>query len=142
MKWPATFEARLDSWNQLRTQVADQPVESALETINSWWFQSPWTAYHLHWDDQITWPDPWQLLSDNMYCEVARGLGILYTITCLNRGDIDSAELVLTNDGRNLVLVDKSKYILNWDRTVVLNTSSEIEVKKSLHQSQITQQYK
>lgn len=142
MKWPATFEARLDSWNQLRTQVADQPVESALETINSWWFQSPWTAYHLHWDDQITWPDPWQLLSDNMYCEVARGLGILYTITCLNRGDMDSAELVLTNDDRNLVLLDKSKYILNWDRTVVLNTSSEIEVKKSLHQSQITQQYK
>jgi hypothetical protein len=142
LKWPATFEARLDSWNQLRTQVADQPVESALETINSWWFQSPWTAYHLHWDDQITWPDPWQLLSDNMYCEVARGLGILYTITCLNRGDMDSAELVLTNDDRNLVLLDKSKYILNWDRTVVLNTSSEIEVKKSLHQSQITQQYK
>ena len=142
MKWPATFEARLDSWNQLRTQVADQPVESALETINSWWFQSPWTAYHLHWDDQITWPDPWQLLSDNMYCEVARGLGILYTITCLDRGDMDSAELVLTNDDRNLVLLDKSKYILNWDRTVVLNTSSEIEFKKSLHQSQITQQYK
>ena len=142
MKWPATFEARLDSWNQLRTQVADQPVESALETINSWWFQSPWTAYHLHWDDQNSWPDPWQLLNDNMYCEVARGLGILYTITCLNRGDMDSAELVLTNDDRNLVLLDKSKYILNWDRTVVLNTSSEIEVKKSLHQSQITQQYK
>lgn len=142
MKWPATFEARLDNWNQLRTQVADQPVESALETINSWWFQSPWTAYHLHWDDQNTWPDPWQLLSDNMYCEVARGLGILYTITCLNRGDMDSAQLVLTNDDRNLVLLDKSKYILNWDRTVVLNTSSEIEVKKSLHQSQITQQYK
>jgi hypothetical protein len=142
LKWPATFEARLDSWNQLRTQVAGQPVELALETINSWWFQSPWTAYHLHWDDQITWPDPWQLLSDNMYCEVARGLGILYTITCLNRGDMDSAELVLTNDDRNLVLLDKSKYILNWDRTVVLNTSSEIEVKKSLHQSQITQQYK
>jgi hypothetical protein len=142
LKWPATFEARLDSWNQLRTQVADQPVESALETINSWWFQSPWTAYHLHWDDQITWPDPWQLLSDNMYCEVARGLGILYTITCLNRGDMDSAELVLTNDDRNLVLLDKSKYILNWDQTVVLNTSSKIEFKKSLRQSQITQQYK
>jgi hypothetical protein len=142
LKWPATFEARLDSWNQLRTQVADQPVESALETINSWWFRSPWTAYHLHWDDQITWPDPWQLLSDNMYCEVARGLGILYTITCLNRGDMDSAELVLTNDDRNLVLLDKSKYILNWDQTVVLNTSSKIEFKKSLRQSQITQQYK
>jgi hypothetical protein len=142
LKWPATFEARLDSWHQLRKQVADQPVELALETINSWWFQTPWTAYHLHWDDQDTWPDPWQLLSDNMYCEVARGLGILYTITCLNRSDMASAELVLTKDDRNLVLVDKSKYILNWDKTVVLNNSSKIDIKKSLHQSQITQQYK
>lgn len=142
MKWPVTFEARLDSWHQLRTQVADQPVDSALRTINSWWFYSPWTAYHLHWDDRDTWPDPWQLLSDNMYCEVARGLGILYTITCLNRSDLVSAELVLTKDGRNLVLLDKSKYILNWDRADVLNTSSEIDIKQSLHQSQITQQCK
>lgn len=142
MKWPATFEARLSSWHRLRKQVADQPVESTLETINSWWFRTPWTAYHLHWDDRDTWPDPWQLLSDNVYCEVARGLGILYTITCLNRSDMDSAKLVLTKDDRNLVLLDKSKYILNWDRTVVLNTISETEIKKSLLQSQITQQYK
>jgi hypothetical protein len=36
-----------------------------------------------------TWPDPWQLLSDDVYCEVARGLGILYTITLLDRADFD-----------------------------------------------------
>lgn len=142
MKWPVTFESRLDSWNQLRKQVTEQPVELALETINSWWFQTPWTAYHLHWDDRLSWPDPWQLLSDNLYCEVARGLGILYTITLLDRGDMDSAELVLTKDDRNLVLLDKSKYILNWDKTNILNTSTGIEIKKSLHQSQVKQKYK
>jgi hypothetical protein len=142
LKWPVTFESRLDSWNQLRKQVTEQPVELALETINSWWFQTPWTAYHLHWDDRLSWPDPWQLLSDNLYCEVARGLGILYTITLLDRGDMDSAELVLTKDDRNLVLLDKSKYILNWDKTNILNTSTEIEIKKSLHQSQVKQKYK
>tara|TARA_R110002126_G_scaffold249536_2_gene392451 strand:- start:545 stop:973 length:429 start_codon:yes stop_codon:yes gene_type:complete len=142
LKWPVTFESRLDSWNQLRKQVTEQPVELALETINSWWFQTPWTAYHLHWDDRLSWPDPWQLLSDNLYCEVARGLGILYTITLLDRGDMDSAELVLTKDDRNLVLLDKSKYILNWDKTNILNTSTEIEIKKSLHQLQVKQKYK
>jgi|TARA_B110000503_G_scaffold123795_1_gene189719 hypothetical protein len=142
LKWPVTFESRLDSWNQLRKQVTEQPVELALETINSWWFQTPWTAYHLHWDDHLSWPDPWQLLSDNLYCEVARGLGILYTITLLDRGDMDSAELVLTKDDRNLVLLDKSKYILNWDKTNILNTSTGIEIKKSLHQSQVKQKYK
>ncbi len=137
MNWIAAFEPRLASWNQLRTQVKHLPVNVALETINAWWFRAPWTAYHLHWDDQTEWPDPWQLLSDNTFCEVARGLGILYTIALLEREDIASAELVLTKDVRNLVLVDKSKYILNWDKSLVLNTESEITVNKSLHQSNI-----
>lgn len=139
MKWPVTFESRLTSWYQLREQAGELPIDSALQTINSWWFDSPWTAYHLHWDDRATWPDPWQLLSDNIFCEVARGLGILYTITLLNRADMASAELVLTDDGRNLVLVDKSKYILNWNRSILLNIETEIKIKKSLHQSQIVQ---
>jgi len=139
VKWPVTFEARLTSWHQLRKQAGELPIESALQTINSWWFDSPWTAYHLHWDDRSTWPDPWQLLSDNIFCEVARGLGILYTITLLNRADMASTELVLTDDGRNLVLVDKSKYILNWNRSILLNIKSEIKIKKSLHQSQVVQ---
>ena len=142
MNWRLTFESRLDSWNQLRNQVKDLPIEVALETINSWWFRAPWCGYHLHWDDRLDWPDPWQLLSDNLYCEVARGLGILYTITLLDRADMDSAELVLTNDDRNLVLVDKSKYILNWDKSVIVNTSQAAEIKKRLHQSQINSQYK
>ena len=142
MIWPATFEARLDSWNQLRNQVKDLPAETALEIINSWWFLAPWCSYHLHWDDQSTWPDPWQLLSDNLYCEVARGLGILYTITLLDRADMTSAELVLTNDGRNLVLLDKSKYILNWDKSIIVNTNQAAEIKKRLHQLQISSQYK
>lgn len=137
MNWIAAFEPRLASWNQLRTQVKHLPVDVALDTINTWWFRAPWTAYHLHWDDQTEWPDPWQLLSDNTFCEVARGLGILYTIALLEREDIASAELVLTKDARNLVLVDKSKYILNWDNSLVLNTESEITVNKSLHQSNL-----
>jgi hypothetical protein len=118
------------------------PVETALETINAWWFRAPWHAYHLHWDDQPNWPDPWQLLSDNMFCEVARGLGILYTITLLDRADMTSAELVLTKDDLNLVLFDNSKYILNWDKAIIVNTSHANEIKKILHQSQVTLQYK
>ena len=136
--WPHTFPERLASWAHLRTQAASLPLDQALAAINSWWFQTPWRPYHLHWDDVETWPDPWQLLDDNVYCGLARGLGILYTITLLERGDMDSAELVLTTDSRNLVLMDNSKYILNWDKAIVLNTESEITIKKSLHQSKVS----
>jgi len=65
--WPTNFAARLESWQALRTQVQTLPLESALTTINNWWFNSPWQPYYLHWDDNEDWPDPWQLLSDNYY---------------------------------------------------------------------------
>lgn len=139
--WPTTFAERLDSWNLLRSQCQNIPIESALTTVNQWWFNAPWRAYHLHWDDRQDWPDPWELLSDNIYCDLARGLGILYTITLLDRADIDDATLVLTKNGYNLVLVAKEKYILNWDRDTVVNTNQEDETVKQMHQHLVRQKY-
>jgi len=139
--WPNIFAERLDDWNLLRSQCQNIPIELALTTVNQWWFNAPWRAYHLHWDDQQDWPDPWELLSDNIYCDLARGLGILYTITLLDRNDITDATLVLTKNGHNLVLVAKEKYILNWDRDTVVNTNQEDEIVKQVHQHFVRQQY-
>jgi hypothetical protein len=135
--WPATFSARLESWNLLRDRCQHFSLKSALDEINCWWFNAPWQPYYLHWDDQPAWPDPWQLLSDNVYCEVARGLGILYTITLLDREDLTSASLVLTQTGHNLVLVDQTKYILNWEADTVVNNNHEVVVHRQLTQQQI-----
>lgn len=118
--WARTFDARLVSWNQLRSDVATVPADQCLHAINAWWFDAPWRAYHLHWDDQPSWPDPWQLLDDNLFCGLARGLGMLYTISLLDRSDIQDAELIDTGSD-NLVLVEQKKYILNWDRDQLLN---------------------
>ena len=135
--WPQNFSARLESWNLLRDQCQNLPAQSALETINRWWFRAPWRPYYLHWDDQATWPDPWQLLSDDIYCELARGLGILYTITLLDRADLAPAELVLTQDDVNLVQVAKEKYILNWAADTVVNTIQATTIKRQYQQHQI-----
>jgi len=139
--WPINFAQRLESWNTLRESIQTLPLEQALEAINSWWFDVPWRPYYLHWDDQAIWPDPWQLLSDNHYCDLARALGILYTISLLDREDLSDATLVLTDQGDNLVLVDKSKYILNWDRDTIVNTNQAVNIKKQLTQSAVKQQY-
>ena len=138
--WPRTFAERLESWAQLREQASAADAETALRAINSWWFQTPWRAYHLHWDDRAVWPDPWQLLSDDLYCPLARGLGILYTITMLDRPDLQDAVLIEV-DSDNLVLVDKKKYILNWDPEQMLNiTLGRPKAHHSITQEQIKQQ--
>lgn len=139
--WPADFAGRLESWNRLRDQTQTLSAEHALQKINAWWFDAPWKPYYLHWDDIKTWPDPWELLSDNYYCDLARALGILYTITLLDRADLGDATLVLTETGDNLVLVSKSKYILNWDRDTIVNTIQAVNFKKQLTQSAVKQQY-
>ena len=135
--WPKTFSARLESWNLLREQCQILPAQTALENINAWWFRVPWRPYYLHWDDQLTWPDPWQLLSDDVYCDLARGLGILYTVTLLDRTDLASERLVLTESGYNLVLVAKEKYILNWEPNTVVNTFLEVKIHRQYRQQQI-----
>ena len=138
--WPRTFAERLESWTQLRNQASTGDVETALHAINAWWFHAPWRAYHLHWDDRAVWPDPWQLLSDNIYCDLARGLGILYTITILDRPDLQDS--VLAEFGSdNLVLVANEKYILNWDSKQMLNITLErTKPRHSVTQQQIKQQ--
>ena len=135
--WPKDFADRLESWSALRSQVQSMELESALQTINIWWHQTPWKPYYLHWDDQPSWPDPWQLLSDDVYCPVAKGLGILYTISMLDRADMVDAELVLTDSGDNLVLVQERKYILNWSPDSVVNTFQEVKIVRQLKQYQI-----
>ena len=139
--WPSTFDQRLNVWYSVRQSAKNLPLESALNQINAWWFGCPWQPYYLHWDDQAAWPDPWQLLSDNVYCELARGLGILYTISLLDREDLQSASLILTQNGHNLVLVEQTKYILNWGPDTVLNTNQEVDIRRQLTQKQIREQY-
>lgn len=136
--WPSTFEARLESWHLLRQKSQNLNLELTLANINAWWFEVPWRPYYLHWDDQTIWPDPWQLLSDNIYCEIARGLGIVYTIRLLDRADFNSVELVLTDMGHNLVLIDESKYILNWEPNSIVNTFQEVKIHRRYQQHPIT----
>jgi hypothetical protein len=137
--WPRDFSERLESWAQLRQQCSKLDPEPALIKINTWWFQTPWTAYHLHWDDQQDWPDPWQLLSDNQYCPVARGLGIMYTIAMLDHEDLQDA-CMIEYQSDNLVLVNKEKYILNWDPDQVVNISlGRSKPRRQVSQEQVKQ---
>jgi hypothetical protein len=88
-------------------------------------------------DDYKKWPDPWQLLSDNVYCDLARALGIVYTVLMLDREDVDTIQIAETDQG-NLVLVDQGKYILNWGGDRLLNIEpTNFTVTKSLDSSEL-----
>ncbi len=130
--WPQAYQDRLKNWAELRERCQKLDLDQALQEINDWWFHSPWRAYYLHWDDHQTWPDPWQLLEDNVFCSLARALGIVYTIMLMEHEKIHEVSLIQTcND--NLVQVNDGKYILNWEAGELLNIrSANITIKKRI----------
>jgi hypothetical protein len=122
--WPRTFSERLNSWILLRDQNQNNNLETALTNINNWWFKTPWSPYYLHWDDRDKWPDPWELLSDNIFCSLARALGIMYTLAIIERNDLENIVLCETKTD-NLVLISQRKYILNWDPGKIVNINHD-----------------
>jgi hypothetical protein len=130
--WSHTFPERLTAWADLRAQAASLPLETALTAVNTWWFQTPWRPYHLHWDDQESWPDPWQLLDDNIYCNYSRALGMIYTLSLLGITDIDLVDATDYNSvDVVLVLVDRAKYVMNyWPGTVVNNKLGDFTITR------------
>lgn len=135
--WPVKFEDRLVQWSILREEAKNLSLESSLNKINHWWQQTPWVPYHLHWDDQETWPNPWELLSDNLFCDLARSLGIVYTTMMIDHPAIDKIELASCEE-TNLVLINQGKYILNWSPEELLNISTaNIKIKKTLDSEKV-----
>ena len=100
--------------------------------------QTPWRPYYLHWDDREHWPDPWQLLSDNEYCDLARCLGIVYTV-CMTWPNLQTDTEICETDHGNLVKIQQGKYILNWASGQILNNqSAKLTIKRTMSGASIT----
>ena len=137
MNWSQNYAERLEQWTAVRDHFAGEDLDQALLQVNDWWFQTPISARYLHWDDHPRWPTPWEILHDDIYCELARALGMLYTISMANDARIKDLALIRT-DRDNLVQVNEGKYILNWAPGQLLNISSKkIEIKKTIHASDL-----
>lgn len=124
------FQTRLKEWHSLRNSLAGADIKDICIEVDRFWQQSPIMNHYLHPVDIPTWPDPWQLLNDNLYCPYARALGILYTLLILGIKDVD---LVRATDYNSidvvLVLVEGAKYILNyWPGTVVNNKLADFNI--------------
>ena len=130
----SSYEARLQEWFQLRESVSKLTLKEQCITIDKWWQRAPLVHHYLHPHDIDNWPNPWELLSENTYCEIARALGMCYTLLLLGINDV---EMVLAKNDSNedvvLVLVDNAKYIMNyWPDTVISITLNDFNVVDKL----------
>lgn len=126
------YITRLQAWANLREELQNQHLLTTCVEVDNFWQRVPTQNHYLHTDYIKDWPNPWQLLSDNTYCNYARGLGMIYTLLLLGNKDIDLVDAVDDNSNEVvLVLVDDAKYVLNyWPDTVVNNHISNFTITR------------
>ena len=100
--------------------------------VADFWTSCPYTGYYLDPDSPDTWPDPWSLVEENYWCDLAKSLGMLYTIKLTVHEP--EVEIRVYNDTEsrvqyNLVWINKGKYVLNMSDGEVVNKTQVSKLK-------------
>lgn len=126
--WTLRPEERLHQWRAHRESISARDLESALQATSQLWSYAPYVAHYLAADLIAEWPDPWALVHENYYCDLAKALGMLYTLYLCDHWDntIDNLEIRVykdldTGDILNTVWVNRGKYILNLRFNEIVN---------------------
>ena len=109
------YEARLKSWYDLRKSLEGSDIKTIYLAVDNW-------------------PGPWELLVENNYCQLARGLGMVYTLQLVGITDIDFCIAIDDNNEEYpLVMVNKT-HILNYHPgTVLLNNNVDFTLTNTIN---------
>jgi len=139
-KLPAS--ERLTRWREFRKSLDSLTYERALEATVEFWHSCPFNPYYLDSDQPDTWPDPWTLVEENYYCDLAKALGMLYTIKFTTHNPEVEIRVYVdpeTKYNYNLVWIDDGKYVLNLiegevvNKTLTENLTLKVKYKDELN---------
>jgi hypothetical protein len=126
--WKLDTAGRIAQWRDFRKSLDELSFDQALDAVAKLWQTCPFAPYNLDPDHPENWPDPWTLICENVYCDIAKCLGIVYTIL-LSKHKIDlNVEIRVYQDPKtrysyNLAWINRGKYILNMVDGEVLNNT-------------------
>ena len=117
---------RLDRWKSFRYSLNEFSIGKAVELTNELWAACPFTPFYLDPDTPQNWPDPWTLLDENYYCDLAKVLGIIYTLHLCDHGKNLNPELRIytntkTRHTYHIAYLCDGKYVLNLIEGEILN---------------------
>jgi hypothetical protein len=127
--WKLETSERIARWRDFRRSLDDLPLADAVQAVAEFWHTCPFQPYYLDPADPDSWPTAWELISENYYCDLAKALGIVYTIGLTLHGEWLDAEIHVYNDPTtgytyNLAAFDHGKYMLNYRDGTVVNKES------------------
>lgn len=112
---------RLNEWRRLRLEIENSidPYQLVAEV----WSHAPFVNPYLDPKNPAEWPDPWHLVLDDRYDDLAIPLGMLYTLKLTQRFIDTLCEIhtiVSPDDAvQRFILVVDNKHVLNYEPRAV-----------------------
>ena len=127
--WKLETSERLARWRDFRHSLDDLSLLDAIQSVAEFWQPCPFNPYYLDPADSDSWPTAWELISENYYCDLAKALGMLYTIQFTRHGADLEAEIHIYNDPQtgyvyNLPVLSQGKYVINFLDNKIVNIES------------------
>lgn len=122
--WTLTPSERLRFWYNFRQQLNQVRLDQAIKETTHLWSYAPFVKRYLCINDVKTWPTPWELIYENTYCDIAKSLGMLYTLYLCNHKPKIELRHYLDKDSQenyNLVWIENGKYVLNYEHDDIVN---------------------
>lgn len=116
-------EERIAWWKELRDRLNGQEEAEMLNSIAHFFASVPVGTRYIDYYTPASWPTPWEILYDKLFCANTVSLLIYYTLI-LQLGE-ERVDILLVEDDTDrflLPIVDK-KYLLNY----VLGEISNVE---------------
>jgi hypothetical protein len=104
---------RLTEWKRFRDSL--EISETPFNDLAEFWSRAPFVNRYLNPNDASSWPDPWKLILDGNFDDLAISLGMLYTIQLTERfrNSVCEIKQTLEKDPKSFLVIDNSS-ILNW----------------------------
>jgi hypothetical protein len=116
--WKLEASERIAHWRAFRLTLSGMSLGRAIQKTAEYWQSCPHTPHYLDPTEPETWPSAWDLITENYYCDIAKALGMLYTIAYSVHGQDLPMQMCVYNDPEtgyeyNLAIFDKGKYVIN-----------------------------
>lgn len=117
---------RLSRWKEFRLSINNLTLQHALQNTIELWAPCPFRPYYLDPNEPKHWPDPWQLILENNYCDIAKSLGIVYTLYLSDHKSILQPEIrayynLSSKCIYHIAYLNQGKYVLNLVEDQVVN---------------------
>lgn len=125
---------RLTEWKLFRDHLENSPTP--FHDVAVFWSQAPFVNQFIKSDSPSDWPDPWHLILDNKFDDLAIALGMLYTIKLTRRFMDTKCEIHMfmfpNEKSENFLLLVDNEHVLNYQYKDVVSFNSINGLKTNL----------